>query len=95
MWEDFPEIVCEIVKEHHLTFIPIIFLEGSINYGIKDSFREERSLKEPGCLKNRQMKRFEDNEATKIVEESKKGTFDSKRGIMFTLLSQTQAMRLL
>lgn len=54
-------------SSRHLPFRP---LEGSINYGIKDSLWKEnqRFLKDPGCLKNQQMKRFEDNEPTKVLK---------------------------
>lgn len=31
--------------------------------------REQRFLKDPGCWKNQQMKRFEDNEPTKVLKD--------------------------
>lgn len=52
-----------------VTFVQIPSYEkGSINYGIKDSLRKAIPLK-PGCLKNQQMKRFEDNEPTKVLKD--------------------------
>lgn len=72
----------------YVTYLQTGPSRGSINYSIKDSLSKESCLGDPGCWKNQQMKRFEDNELTKVLKDDCERSRKERKWLIFICPSE-------